>query len=309
VSTPQEEQARRNEAVLRAIGGPPPAAAPPEWPGQPPSLQPGELWIPPIGETALNATASVDEGQGKTKLAVWVLPDAVFGMIFAVALQAIALFGFIAAKGLVGPEAILTLQDDPTFTLIAAPTLGIGFAAMAAVRIRLLRKLPWSWFGLHLRNIGPAIGWGTLAGFSFLAVNAAFGLLFDRLGSTPDQAEQIIRPFKTASSLQLALLGLFIVVIGPFLEELFFRGYALRAIRQRLGPTWGIVLSAALFAAPHALSITTGFVGLLTPIFAGGLILGYVYQRTGNLWSSTIAHSINNLIGFLGLLAALSIGQ
>jgi uncharacterized protein len=305
VSTPQEEQARRNAAVLQALGDQQPSQQP-EWPGQPPSMQPGELWIPPAGAAAFDAETPVDEGRGNLKLAFWVLPDGIFGMLLAIALQAIVLFVFIAAKGLVDKEAILDLQDDPTFTLLAAPTLGIGFATMAVMRIRLLRKLPWSWFGLHLRKIGPAIGWGTLAGFAFLAINAAFGILFDRLGSTPDQAEQIIRPFKTASSLQLGLLGLFIVVIGPFLEELFFRGYALRAFRQRLGPVWGIVLSAALFAAPHALSITTGVIGLLTPIFVGGLILGYVYHRTNNLWSCTIAHSINNLIGFLGLLAALS---
>jgi len=306
VSTPQEEQARRNAAVLQALGSQPAAQPQSQWPSQP---QPGEVWVPTLGPAALSPESAVEEGQGNQSLAFWVLPDAAFGMIFAIILQFIILFGFIAVLGIGRQEALLNLQNDPTFTLLAAPTLGIGFATMAALRIRLLRKLPWSWFGLHLRKIGPALGWGTLAGFAFLAINAAFGFLFTQLGSTPDQAEQIMRPFRTASGLQLGLLGLFIVVVGPFLEEVFFRGYALRAIRQRLGPTWGIVLSAALFAAPHALSITTGFLGLLTPIFVGGLILGFVYQRTNNLWSCTIAHSINNLVGFLGLLAALALPQ
>ncbi|MBA3470822.1 MAG: CPBP family intramembrane metalloprotease [Herpetosiphonaceae bacterium] len=305
MSTPQEEQARRNAAVLQAIGAQQPAQ--PEWPAQPQPPQEGDLWVPPLGPAAIDPTATAEEGAGKLSLAFWVLPDAVFGMILALALQVIALFGFMAAQGLKTQEDIQSLQFDPTFTLIAAPTLGIGFATMAVMRIRLLRKLPWSWFGLHLRTIGPALGWGTVAGFAFLAINFASGLIFERLGSTPDQAEQIIGPFRSASSLQLGLLGLFIVVVGPFLEELFFRGYVLRAIRQRLGATWGIVLSGALFAAPHALSITTGFIGLLAPIFIGGLILGYVYQRTGNLWSCVLAHSINNLVGFLGLLAALSL--
>ena len=310
MSTPQEEQARRNEAVLRAMGAQQPAQpGSAEWPGQPQPAQPEGLWVPPAGGApAQPAAFAPEEGPGNKSLAFWVPFDALFGLIFAIVLQTIALVGFMAAQGLSGLEDIQGLQNDPTFTLIAAPTLGLGFAVMAVMRIRLLRKLPWGWFGIHGRNVGAAIGWGTLAGFAFLAINAAFGFLFEQLGSTPDQAEQIIRPFKTASPLQLGLLGLFIVLVGPFLEEVFFRGYALRAFRQRLGPKWGIVLSAALFSAPHALSITTGFAGLLLPIFAGGLILGYVYHRTGNLWSCTIAHCINNLVGFLALLAQLSSG-
>jgi len=203
-------------------------------------------------------------------------------------------------------KGLESLQNDPTFTLVAAPTLGLGFAAMAVLRIRLLRGLPWSWFGLHGRRLLPAIGWGALAGVAFLIVNASLSLLFQLAGSVPDQSEQIVGPFKTATPLQLALLGLFIVLIGPFLEEVFFRGYALRAFRQRLGPTWAIILSAALFAAPHAFGITTGYVGLLVPIFCGGVILAVVYQRTGNLWSAVVAHCMNNLVGFIGLLVSLN---
>lgn len=300
MSTPQEEQSQRNDAVLHALN----SQQPSQWPAQP--AQPTELWVPPAAPQAVNP---VEEGQGKWPLAGWVLPDAVLGFVIAIVLQAIALFGFVAVKGITGQESIQALQNDPTFTLIAAPTLGIGLATMAVVRIRLLRKLAWDWFALRLRNIGPALGWGTLAGMAFLIVNAAFSALFSQLGSTPDQAEQLTRPFKTASGLQLGVLGLFIVVIGPFLEELFFRGYALRAFRQKFGPTWGIIMSATLFSAPHALSITEGFAGLLVPVFAGGLIMAYVYQRTGNLWSSVVAHCINNLAGFLGLLAALSLNS
>lgn len=304
MTTPQEEQARRNEAVLRALG----AHQPPQWNTAPTRPDQGEgLWVPPSAAPGPVEGQPIEEGRPGWPLAAWVVGDAALGLVLAVILQFIALFVFIQIRGETLMGGLEALQNDPTFTLVAAPTLGLGFAAMAALRIRLLRRLPWSWFGLHGRRLLPAIGWGALAGVAFLIVNASLSLLFQLIGSVPDQSEQILGPFRSASPLQLALLGLFIVLIGPFLEELFFRGYAQRAFRQRLGPTWGIVLSAALFAAPHAFGISTGFIGLLVPIFCGGVILAVVYQRTGNLWSAVVAHCMNNLVGFIGLLVSLQI--
>ena len=305
MTTPQEEQARRNEAVLRALG----AQQPPRWNEHPAYPQQGEeLWVPPATPTSLVEGQPIEEGRpGSLPLAGWVPIDGALGFLLAIVLQFIALFVFIQVRGETIMGGLEALQDDPTFTLVAAPTLGLGFAAMAVLRIRLLRGLPWEWFGLHARRLLPAVGWGALAGVAFLIVNFSLSLLFQLAGSIPDQSEQIVGPFKTATPMQLALLGVFIVLIGPFLEELFFRGYALRAFRQRLGPTWGVILSAALFAAPHAFGITTGYVGLLVPIFCGGVILALVYQRTGNLWSAVVAHCMNNLVGFIGLLVALQI--
>jgi membrane protease YdiL (CAAX protease family) len=263
--------------------------------------------VPPAAPTSPVAGQPIEEGRPGWPLAAWVLIDGALGLVLAVLLQFLALFVFIQIRGETIMGGLEALQNDPTFTLVAAPTLGLGFAALAALRIRLLRGLPWEWFGLHARRLLPAIGWGALAGVAFLIVNASLSLLFQLAGSIPDQSEQIVGPFRNATPVQLALLGVFIVLIGPFLEELFFRGYALRAFRQRLGPTWGVILSAALFAAPHAFGITTGFIGLLVPIFCGGVILALVYQRTGNLWSAVVAHCMNNLVGFIGLLVALQI--
>lgn len=303
MSSQSAEQRERNEAVLRAMG----AQTPPQTPAMPYQATPQELWVPPANYVQPESPDAIQEGNSTSPMAFWVLLDGILGFVIALILQMGAMVAFIAAQGLTTPEQILSLQTNPTFTLIAAPTLGLGMALMAVMRVRVLRRLPWSWFNLHKRNLLAAIGWGALAGIIFLFTNAASSALFSQLGSTPDQAEQLTKPFKEASALQLGLLGLFVVFIGPFLEEIFFRGYAQRAFRQKWGVKWGIVLSAALFALPHVFGITTGYIGLLVPIFLGGLILGYIYQRTDNLWSAVVAHCINNAIGFLGLLAALSL--
>ncbi len=298
MSEPQDKQAQRNQAVLNALGGPPLQPSWPAAPGQPlnqeayPAAVPGNPFVK-------------HADRGRWPLVVWVFLDALLALVLAIVLQFGLLAVFIAINNLSTQAQIQDLQNDPVFTLLASPTLGISFALMAALRVRWLRKLPWSWFNLNRHKLLATVGWGVAAGFAFLIVNALTSFLFQQAGSVPDQSEQIAGPFKNAAGWQIALLGVFIVLIGPFLEEFFFRGYAFRAFQQRFGPVWGVVLSGALFSVPHALSITEGFLGLLVPIFFGGMILAYVYYRTGNLWSAVIAHAINNFIGFLGLLILL----
>ena len=297
-----DQQQQRNDAVMQALGGAPaPPPAPDGWhvPAAAP-VQPG----------ADSAGFPQVEGQGRASLAVWVMVDVLIGFVLAIILQLIVLIAFVASRNvsLLDPVALEMLLGDSLFVLISSPTLGLAFAAIAYLRIRMLRGLSFEWFNLHSLNLKKSLLWGTAAGFAFLVANVLSGLLFELVGSVPDQSDQLTRPFAGAPGWQIVLLGLFIVLIGPFLEEVFFRGYVQRALSQRLGVWWGIILSAIIFAAPHALAITTGFLGLLVPVFLGGVILGYVYYRTQNLWSAVLAHVINNGVAFIGLVAVLSQG-
>lgn len=299
-----DSQRERNDAVLKALGGvPQPPVAPPAQPQQP-MAQPG--WHPVDPTYQVPPVLIAEEGKSNTPMAYWVLPDLIFGFLLALLLQVIIMVGYMVAKGLSSLSDIEGLLTDPTFMLLNAPTLGLGFTLASILRVNILRKLPLAWFGLHGKKLGVTLGFGFLAGISFLVTNLISGVIAQALGSNPDQQEQLIGPFKAANNLQIGLFGLFVVIIGPFLEEVFFRGYAFRALRQKLGVTWGVVLSGILFALPHAFGVTTGYLGLLIPIFLGGVILALVYHYTNNLWSAVLAHAMNNFVGFLGLLAALN---
>ncbi len=81
------------------------------------------------------------------------------------------------------------------------------------------------------------------------------------------------------------------VVIGaPVAEETVFRGYLLPVMRQNLGLGSALVVQAILFSAIHADPI--GFV----PRLLLGLVFGYLVTLTGSLWSSILAHSLNNSV-------------
>lgn len=86
-------------------------------------------------------------------------------------------------------------------------------------------------------------------------------------------------------------LALLILAVGlaPLFEELFFRGFLYGALRRWLSAPGAMVVSAALFAVVHP-------VPNHVPIFFLGLLLAYIYEKTGNLLAAMVVHFTHNLI-------------
>jgi membrane protease YdiL (CAAX protease family) len=78
------------------------------------------------------------------------------------------------------------------------------------------------------------------------------------------------------------------VILAAVCEEALFRGFLLRGLKRVIGGDAAIIVSAALFALGH-----DSYLALL-PIFSFGLILGYVYDRTGSLWVPIGFHAAFN---------------
>ncbi|MBD3425746.1 MAG: CPBP family intramembrane metalloprotease [Candidatus Omnitrophica bacterium] len=87
----------------------------------------------------------------------------------------------------------------------------------------------------------------------------------------------------------LWLSTVFAAVFGPIAEEIFFRGFMYGALKKSLGVFWGMMLTAAVFAMLHAHAV--GFL----PIMMLGLLLAYLYEKTGSLVSSMTVHIMHNL--------------
>jgi membrane protease YdiL (CAAX protease family) len=82
-------------------------------------------------------------------------------------------------------------------------------------------------------------------------------------------------------------------VVGPFLEEVFFRGFCYPAFKKRWGRGRALVLSAAFFGIIHQ------NIFAFVPIFVLGLILAYLYERSGSLVPSIALHVVHNSV-FIG---------
>ncbi len=84
---------------------------------------------------------------------------------------------------------------------------------------------------------------------------------------------------------------------GPLIEEVFFRGFLLAALVQPLGPLRAAAVASAVFAAAHA------SLAVVLPLFVIGLLLSWLYLRTGSLWPPFAAHAAQNLLALAATLA------
>lgn len=113
-----------------------------------------------------------------------------------------------------------------------------------------------------------------------------------------------------AGGFLFALWLIFGNIVNAAMEEGLFRGVMLTHFRLRLSPWKSIALQALLFAIWHLVwpvkhffagEVTSGeawfeAIGLLLSTGIGGLVFGYLYYKTDNLWSAFLAHFINNTV-------------
>lgn len=135
-------------------------------------------------------------------------------------------------------------------------------------------------WGLLART--PLIMFGIVGATSVLA-----NLIRAITGHNPAAAESsLVSPMSTS------VLGLlFIVLIGPFIEEVVFRGAIMRFLMP-YGVNFAIVTQALLFGLYHMNFWQSLFA------FALGLVLGYVAARFSLKWSYAL-HVLNNGVNML----------
>jgi membrane protease YdiL (CAAX protease family) len=104
-----------------------------------------------------------------------------------------------------------------------------------------------------------------------------------------------LEPTAPGSSLGAALASLGVLIPASLWEELFVRGYAFQAVRERWGATGAIVTTSLLFGALHFFNegSTPGAVAVVT---LAGVFLGVVLVRTQSLYAAWAAHLAWNVV-------------
>ncbi len=88
-------------------------------------------------------------------------------------------------------------------------------------------------------------------------------------------------------------LFLMLVVAAPLLEEFLCRGVLLESLRAKYGVIAAVVVSAVCFGILHLQP------ALMVNAFVLGLIFGFIYIRSGSLWTTIILHAANNALAYL----------
>lgn len=113
---------------------------------------------------------------------------------------------------------------------------------------------------------------------------------------------QIESPFDklTTSPLSTALFGILAVGIGPFFEELFFRGFIQPLLSRSLGTLVGVLLTAILFGALHAPEYSWAWQYALA-ITLAGTVFGWLRAKTNSIIPPTVMHGCFNAVSFAAL--------
>lgn len=102
----------------------------------------------------------------------------------------------------------------------------------------------------------------------------------------PDNATPVLEIAGGSLIVAWLLVGLW----GPFVEEVFFRGFLLGGLRTRFGAWPALLISSGIFALFHILP------GLYVPTFLLGLAFGWVYLKTRSIWPAIFGHTLHNTL-------------
>lgn len=210
-----------------------------------------------------------------------------------------ALLGFLFVFGgllVAGGVVFGLISQEPDRTLVSLVPQGILFVgvpiAVAAMRTP---SRPWR-----------AVGYVPFKGTDLWLVAAAMGVqigvtvVFSLLFFAPEQDTLVDDVNFNETTVAAIATVILIVIAAPITEETLFRGLFFGALRSR-APFWAAAgASGLLFGAVHLASGDAAVAGLLT-LF--GVILAWLYEKTGSLGPPIILHMVNNSIAIIPLLS------
>ena len=207
-------------------------------------------------------------------------------------------FEFAAAQ-FVPPSEIATLPW--VFSLAAA----YAAAAVAAIAwfVRSAQPESISLRDLGWRRIGPATALcAGIAGYlaSLPAVYPVLALVNHFIGSPAPSSPVVPIMMSASGTAPRLVLIVLVVAAAPLAEESIFRGVLFAGLRRRMRFGGAALISALVFAGAH------GQLVALAPIAILGIVLAYVYERTGSLWASAITHACFNAASVLALYLLMS---
>jgi len=191
---------------------------------------------------------------------------------------------FLLPAGLLWAIDRVANRPNGTGTLIIE-AINIAVALLLARRFGPLRRATFGWRPMSITPAG-ALLWILLAFVAVGAANAAYASVVPHWYVTRIYRYQ-------NSELESWLLVIAAVVAAPVAEELFFRGFLYRALRNSWGVALAVLVSSAIFGMAH-----WWFGDPIQSVFPRvtiGIALALLYEHTGSLYPGMLAHAWINL--------------
>lgn len=181
---------------------------------------------------------------------------------------------------------------------VLGATMGqlIGFVAIILGNLA-LRKKGLATLGLKypLKAILPGVGAALVAMPLVYATSLLAEWFYILIHYQHPQKHEVLEVLIRSSAIEKWVPILSAVIVAPLFEELLFRGHLQTFFKrsfhapgnETVGAWMSILLSSGMFMIVHP-------AWTYPPIFVLAVCMGYVYERTGNLWSTILLHMLFN---------------
>ncbi|KAK4797011.1 hypothetical protein SAY86_029337 [Trapa natans] len=191
----------------------------------------------------------------------------------------------------------LTYRGQALYSLLTDVAEGLAGIAILHRCLARFHPLPSDWFQFSLRGKWLIdVGLGCLM---FPLVNRLSQVnlnLVPVLPSTPASVSSVEQSILARDPVAMVLYAIVVSVCAPMWEEIVFRGFLLPSLTKYI-PVWGSILVTSLaFALVHF------NMQRMLPLIFLGLVMGTVFARSRNLFSSMLLHSLWNAFVFLDLM-------
>ena len=226
---------------------------------------------------------STYKGQ-KTSWGIWDVSKVVILFLF---------FGYVLLIIEASLRRICPIVKDDNFRMILNSSIMDALCAVFILHFTVGQyKERLASLGLSLKNFFKNVYYGIVGYIALIPVLigiiAVIAFIVSVTKYTPPKQPVVELFLKEKDTSFLLYASLFAAIAGPIIEELFFRGFVYNAVKKYIGVFWAALITAAMFAVLHA-----HLVGFL-PILALGILLAYLYEKTGTLVSSITVHMIHN---------------
>jgi membrane protease YdiL (CAAX protease family) len=180
--------------------------------------------------------------------------------------------------------------NDSWVAIVLSSVVFYGGAYWSLTAFGLWRRIkvrPVSWH--------KTAGWGVASAAVVAAAIAITGNIFFHKAIPGNMLQACAGRLRDSQALRYSFwqFFLFVAVILPVGEEMYWRGGLQGLLEQRYGPGKKVALSAVLFTVYHCMTVSylmpsAAGIPLVTSVFIGGLLFAWLTQRTGNIWAGAI---------------------
>jgi len=170
--------------------------------------------------------------------------------------------------------------------------VGLGdvliYLSVVWIFLRLIRR-PFSDLGF-VKPLKRYVVLGFVVGVLLFVSIGLLGNVLTHLFGTPAPQSFAVAVKGVNYKWEFGLLAVLGGVVAPIKEEMLFRGLMYPPLRQALGKGKGMLLTGLLFAGFHFDAVR------FLPLFIGGVVLAWVYERSSSIWPTIVAHGTWNIL-------------